>query len=128
MKSTYLTNLKYRRIDEKEDEWIFGHGENDFLYGIDAMRQVIMTRLKAIAGEWWEGDPTAIPYFDILNGYGATDKRKELIDLIVVERITDTIGVISVSDIVSSIDENRHYSFSCKVKTVYGTTTAEVSA
>ena len=125
MLSNYETNLKYRKIDEEKDEWIFGHGEQDFLHGIDAMRQVIVTRLKAIAGEWWEGDATAIPYFDDVLAAPATSRQKDIIDLYIIERITDTIGVLSVKNIESEIVD-RKYSFSCVVQTIYGETSVGV--
>lgn len=125
MLAQYTTNLKYRKLDENGD-MIFGHGDNDFLYGLEAMAQVVQTRLKAIYQEWWEGDETALPWFTDILGARAFSLKKDEIDLMVIERLMDTIGVVSVSDIESSFS-NRHYSFSCKVQTVYGETTAEVS-
>lgn len=126
MLAQYETNLKYRKRDENGD-FVFGHGDADFLYGIDAMQQVIQTRLAAFYGEWWEGDDTALPYFPDILGAPATIRNKAAIDLMVIERIMDTRGVTSVSDVQSSIID-RHYSFSCAVATVYGNTTVEVSA
>ena len=125
MLAQYTTNLKYRKLDENGD-MIFGHGDNDFLYGLEAMAQVVQTRLKAIYQEWWEGDETALPWFTDILGARASSLKKDEVDLMVIERLMDTIGVVSVSDIESSFS-NRHYSFSCKVQTVYGETTAEVS-
>lgn len=125
MLAQYETNLKYRKRDENGD-YVFGHGDADFLYGIDAMKQVILTRLHAFRGEWWEGDDTALPYFPDILGAPASARNKDTIDLMIIDRIIDTRGVISVSDIHSSI-VNRQYSFACTVKTVYGDTTVEVS-
>lgn len=125
MNAQYTTNLKYRKLDENGD-MVFGHGDKDFLYGLDAMGQVIQTRLKAIRDEWWEGDPTAIPWTTDVIGARVTTFSKDRIDLMVIERLMDTVGVNSVSDIESSF-VNRRYTFSCKVQTVYGETTGEVS-
>ena len=125
MQAQYTTNLKYRKLDENDD-MLFGHGDNDFLYGLDAMAQVIQTRLKAIYNEWWEGDETALPWFTDILGARASMFKKDEVDLMIIERLMDTIGVISVSDIESTLT-NRQYFFRCKVQTVYGETTGEVS-
>lgn len=125
MIAQYTTNLKYRRLDENDD-MMFGHGDGDFLYGLEAMRQVIQTRLKAIRNEWWEGDPTAIPWTTDVIGARVSQFSKEKIDLMIIERLMDTVGVNSVSDIESSFI-NRRYSFQCNVQTVYGETTGQVN-
>lgn len=126
MKAQYETNLVCRAMDEDGD-MRFGEGQNGQLHTLDAMKQVLKTRLGAVAGEWWEGDEGAIPYFDgNVLGAIANDKTKDAIDLLVINRIMDTVGVTGVSNVESSI-ENRRYHFTCSVQTVYGTTTAEVS-
>lgn len=126
MIAQYETDLIVRKMDENGDS-VFGNGRSDFLSGIDAMRQVLQTRLNVSAGEWWEGDATAIPYMGGILGAYSTERNRELIDLMVVERILDTVGVVSVSDITSSYN-GRGYHFKCTVTTVYGVTTAEVTA
>ena len=120
----YTENLTYRKLDENGDYMIGVQGE--MLTGLQAIAQAIKTRLREIRGEWWEGgDGTALPYFyGILGQKGIT---KAALDLQVIARIMDTVGVINVFDIASTL-VGRKYSFSCKVRTVYGTTTAEVTA
>lgn len=125
MEAKYETNLMYRKRDENGD-MIWGHGSQDYLTGLDAMAEVIRSRLQAIRGEWWEGDETALPYYDeIITAY-QTDQNRAIIDLMIIERIMDTRGVLSVSDVSSSL-KNRQYVFKCNVKTVYGTTPVEVT-
>ncbi len=126
MNAQYTTNLKYRRLDENGD-MLFGSGDKDFLYGLDAMQQVIQTRLKAIRDEWWEGDPTALPWTTEVLGARITTFSKDKIDLMVIERLMDTVGVTSVSDIRSGFIDRR-YTFRCKVHTVYGETTAAIES
>lgn len=125
MKQQYETQLKYRALDENGD-MLFGRGEGGFLSGRAAMRQVLMTRLRAIRDEWWEGDRTALPYFTQMLAARGSDASRAQIDLLIIERIMDTIGVTGVENISSSI-ENRRYIFNCTVHTVYGDTAAEVS-
>ena len=127
MKAQYETNLVCRAMDEDGD-MRFGEGQNGQLHTLDAMKQVLKTRLGAVAGEWWEGDEGAIPYFDgNVLGAIASEKTKDAVDLLVINRIMDTVGVISVSEVNSTI-QNRRYHFQCKVQTIYGTTVAEVNA
>lgn len=126
MKAQYETQLKYRALDENGD-MTFGHGDRDFISGLPAMAQVLKTRLSAVEGEWWEGDPHALPYYTAMIGAGATKQKQDAMDLMVINRIMDTVGVISVSDVKSTI-QNRKYHFECKVQTIYGTTVAEVNA
>ena len=125
MLAQYETQLKYRRLDENGDV-MFGGGESDFLTGREAMEQVIKTRLGSAENEWWEGDDTALPWYTEMIGTMNTPDKVEELDLLVIGRIMDTIGVISVKDIQSSI-ENRHYHFTCKVQTIYGEVNAEVN-
>ena len=126
IKAQYETQLKYRRMDEDGD-MVFGRGEQDFMSDIEAITQVIKTRLAAMEGEWWEGDIGALPYFTDILGMASTEENRAVVDLMIINRIMDTVGVLSVSEVESSI-ENRHYRFNCKVQTVYGETTAEVIA
>lgn len=125
MLAQYETQLRYRRFDENGDV-VFGEGDTGFLSGKEAMEQVLKTRLGSAEGEWWEGDETALPWFSEMIGTTYTKERVEEFDLLVINRIMDTVGVISVSDIESGV-ENRRYFFRCKVQTVYGEVKAEVS-
>lgn len=121
MATQYTESIKYRRLDENGD-YTFGK-PNEFLTGLEALTQAIQTRLKVIKGEWWEGDYTALPFMSEIVGKVRNDKSR--LDLMVIRRITDTVGVISVSEVQSTLS-GRRYTFSCKVKTVYGETRVEV--
>ncbi len=118
MQAQYESNLIYREQDASGD-WIWGNGMNDMLSGQAAMQQVILTRLRAIKFEWWEGDSTALPYYtEILGGPGSMSQIAK-IDLMVIARLMDTIGVISVTEFTSSF-KNRMYHCSCNAHAVYG--------
>lgn len=118
MQAQYETKLIYRRLDENGD-YVWGNSMNDMLSGQDAMRQVIQTRLWAFQGEWWEGDRTALPYFgEMLEAPGSMSQIRK-IDLMVIARLMDTVGVLNVTDFQSTY-KNREYKCSCKVHTVYG--------
>ena len=120
--ANYTEHLIYRKLDENGDYMIGTQGE--MLTGLEAIAQAIKTRLRVVRGEWWESDNGALPYFSGIMGQKGVSQSA--LDLQVIARIMDTVGVINVYDISSSF-EDRKYRFSCKVRTVYGTTTAEVN-
>ncbi len=119
----YETNLIYRKLDENGDS-LFGHGAEDFLTGVEAITQAILTRLRAIRAARWEGGPSALPGMTEILGAPATGRDREMIDLMVIDRIMDTVGVLSVRDVASEI-RGRAYTFSCVADTVYGSAAIE---
>lgn len=125
MNAAYETNLVVRATDANGD-MIIGIGDSVLITGREAMSQVIRTRLAAGNGEWWEGDAGAIPWHTDVIGAMLRENRLRELDLMVVNRIMDTVGVTGVDDVRSSI-ANRTYHFSCTVHTVYGDVTAEVT-
>lgn len=125
MKAQYETALGYRRLDENGD-MVFGQSNTGILQDRAAMAQVLKTRLAAVEGEWWEGDDGALPYFSEILGARGSEENRKAFDLMVVERIMDTIGVLSVENVESTF-EHREYRFKCDVNTVYGSIQVEVS-
>lgn len=126
MLAQYNTQIKVRRMDENGD-MIFGSTAPDaFLEGTEALAQVLSTRLKAIQGEWWEGDEGALPWMTDILGSMVSRGHRDEIDLMVIDRIMDTVCVNSVDNISSEIT-NRHYKFSCTAHTVHGDVPVEVT-
>lgn len=125
MIATYETDLLCRRPDANGD-YMLGAGDVGFATGQEAMRLVLDTRIRSCAGEWWEGDDDAIPWMTEIIGALIPENRLEEIDLLIVARIQDTVGVLDVSNVESSL-VNRKYQFSCTVATVYGDVPLEVS-
>lgn len=125
MIAQYETQLRYRKVDENGDMVFGSTGDSGFLDKADAMAQVLKTRLAACEGEWWEEDPGALPWYTDILGSMVTQGRVEEIDLMVIDRIMDTVGVNSVSNIESGV-EGRHYHFTCTAHTVHGDVPVEV--
>ena len=116
---------KYRRLDADGD-MLFGRGAESFAQGVEAVRQAIETRLKLLRGEWWERPADGLPLYQQMLGRPCTQAQKELMDLLVTERIADTRSVTRVYDAQSAFD-GRAYRFTCNVQTEFGTTTVEVT-
>jgi hypothetical protein len=117
--------MLYRKLSETGD-MALGQGEQGFVSGLAAMEQSIATRLKTFQGEWWEEDPGALPMMTDILGLPQNEKNKAMIDLLIIARITDTVGVVSVHDVKSEYAPGRKYIFSCKAKTTYGEAKVEV--
>lgn len=112
--------MKYRRLDENWD-YVFGHGQTDYLTGRDAVGQAIKSRLLLLYGEWWEDQEDGLPLFERILASSGSDENKRAVDIIFARRIGDTTGVINVGWYDSSFDrKKRAYGFSCAVDTVYG--------
>lgn len=108
--------MRYRALDENGD-MTFGGNNKNFLKDIKAVIQAIKTRIKLLKGEWWENTDEGFPLFqDILGTYDELKIKNRI-----VERIQQTQGVLSVTDI--DIEKtNRKFTFKCAVSTIYGDT------
>lgn len=120
-----MASVKYRRLDGAGD-MVFGSGPNAFLTDLEAVTQSIRTRLKLLRGEWWERPQDGLPLFQRILGRPCTDAQRTAVDLILIDRITDTLHVTGTSN-SQSWYEGRTYHFRCSVQTEFGETTVEVS-
>jgi len=119
--------MKYRKLTEDGDYML---GRRDQFYeGREAAAQAAKTRLLLLQGEWWENTEDGLPlYQEILNTFHAPDRRAELIDLIISERILGTTGVESLTAFDSNIDmQTRVYSAVCVVQTNFGAFSVQIS-
>ncbi len=111
--------MTYRRLDSNND-YSFGRGRADFLSGVDAVGQAIVTRLKLLEGEWWEDTSDGLPLWQSILGQRTA---KAAIDRIITSRILGTPNVTAISNFSSSLNTStRAYSFQCSVTTAFGTT------
>jgi pantothenate kinase-related protein Tda10 len=115
--------MRYRN---QIDDYSFGKNEQDFLTGTAAVSQAIKTQLLLLLGEWWEDTEDGLPLFENILGQPGTPQNVQSIDLLIKDRISNTLGVISVSDFQSTY-QNRQYSLSCTVSTQYGDATVSIT-
>jgi hypothetical protein len=116
--------LKYRKL--VNGDYSFGHNENDFVSGTEAVSQAIKTNLLLLYGEWWEDIDKGLPLFESILGKPGTPENVQAADLLVQGAISSTPGVISIKNFQSSY-ENRQYSLNCTVDTQYGEASVEVT-
>jgi hypothetical protein len=109
-----------RKLDANGDP-MYGHGPADFISNIDAVAQIIMTKLKLFQGEWWENLSEGTPMFQSILGVAGAGKRPGAIALILKNRILQAPYTTGVSQIATSFNAtSRAFSFTCTVQTIFG--------
>ena len=112
--------MQYRILDENGDYTL---GQNSMKQNKEAVAQAIKTRLGLLYGQWWENTEDGLPLFEkILGAYG---DNKEMIDILISERIAQTKDVKEIKSYNSTF-QNRVYTAKCVVETVYGTVSIEI--
>lgn len=116
--------ISIRQLDLNHDP-IYGNGPAAFLTDIDAVAQIIQTRLLLFEGEWWADLGDGLPLFQSILGSNNGKKATVISDLITAV-ITNTPYVNDVGAIITIFDaDTRQYTFACQVSTVFGTLTVQ---
>lgn len=110
--------MKNRRLDENWD-YCFGRGQQSYLTGLDAVAQAIKSRLLLLYKEWWEDQEDGLPLWERILGASGGEENRKAVDLIIRDRISNTTGVVAVTEYSSSY-ERRNYTFTATVETLYG--------
>jgi hypothetical protein len=114
--------MRYRRITNGEPQ--YGSSQQDFLQGIDAVAQSIVTSLKLYTGEWWENLSDGLPLWSKLMNYQGSNKNKN--NAIITKRILginlNGVKLISsVTNVSNSYDNvTRRYIYTGTAKSIYG--------
>ena len=114
----YLTELRYRRLDANGD-MILGTVRAPMLDKLDAMVQLIRTRLLQFEEEWWESTD-GLPLFTQILGRPRSEDTRLSAELAIINYISETVGVTAVYNAQSEYVPDRGFHFMCRVKTVYG--------
>ena len=114
----YLTVLRYRKLDEDGD-MMLGAVEPPMLNKLEAMPQLIRTRLLTFEGEWWESND-GLPLFTEILGRPRSEDDRLSAELAIINHLTETVGIIAVYDVASEFIPTRGFRFQGRVKTVYG--------
>ena len=107
-------------------DYFLGGGVGEFLSGVEAVAQAIITRIKLLKNEWWEDLEDGTPLWQSILGHAEGDIK--VVDEIILKRISRTVGVKDITEYDSSFDtQTRKYSFKATVDTNYGSVTVEES-
>lgn len=102
----------------------YGNGLVSFVSDVDAVAQIIQTRLKFLQGEWWEDRSQGTPLFQSMLGNSGSPKSQQAILALLQQRITGTpyvTGIVSAS--VTWNAGTRSFGFTTTVSTSFGNVT-----
>ena len=115
-----MATITVRALDPVTGEPLFGNGQNNFISDLDAMKQILLTRLKLFQGEWFLNLSDGTPMFQKLLGSSGNPRNIETIINLLTQRLNQTPYVVSVSLFQASYT-NRQFVFQAKVITQFGT-------
>jgi hypothetical protein len=98
---------------------LYGNSQANFLTDIDAVAQIIGTKLRFFQGEWWENLLAGTPMFQSILGQGGAGNTSA-IAAILQNVIYSVPYVTSISNLTCTYS-NRALKFSCTVLTAFGT-------
>ncbi|MCB2297804.1 hypothetical protein [Clostridium tagluense] len=113
--------MRYRMLDANGD-YLFGRGQQCFTFGRFAVSQAINTSLALLKNEWWEDTSAGLPLFQSILGQTGSHDNIAIADLLIKKVISGVTGVTEIQDFTSTY-ENRVYTFTCSVNTLYGVIT-----
>lgn len=119
-----MPTISIRALDTNHDP-IYGNGANAFLTDLDAVAQIIQTRLLLFEGEWWSDLGDGLPLFQTILGSNNGKKTTVVSDAIrtVIEA---SPYVLNVSAIYTEFNAGtRQYTFACQVETSFGPLTVQ---
>ena len=111
--------MKVRKINA-DGEPAYGRGRLDYLEDSPEMvAQNVMTRLELKTGEWFLDIYEGTPYAEQILG----EHKKDLYDMAIRKRITETPGVTQIESYSSQLDpDTRRLTVEATIDTDYGTT------
>ena len=116
-----MSIIRVRRIDAEYDV-VFGRGQADYLTDLDAIVQIIKSRLLLFTGEWWADKEAGLPLWQSILGMAGANGKKKVVDGFIQKRILETPHVTGIETISSTYNaDTREYSFSATINTQFGT-------
>lgn len=111
-----MSTIKVRRLDENWDP-VYGSGQNDYLTDLDAVSQIIRSRLLLFKGEWWEDLNVGIPMWQSI--LGVMGAKKLTVDKIIMSYLKACPYVVAIKNFQSTLS-NREYICQATVDTAFG--------
>jgi hypothetical protein len=97
-----------------------GNGLNCFISDLDAVAQIISTRLKMFEGEFWLNTADGLPLFQQILGSSGSQRNLQVVIGLISQRITGTVYVTGISSTTANF-QNRKLAYSVTVETQFGT-------
>ena len=109
---------------------IEGYGDMVFVNGstpiteefVDAVAQRVFIMLRTFESEWYLNDSTGVPYLTRILGYKI---EKSTVNRILQQKILEQSGVADILEFNSTLNGNRVYEASMRIRTTVGDTFRE---
>ncbi len=106
----------YRKLDQNGD-YVFGGNGSNYISGLDAVKQAILTRLRLLYGEWWEDETDGLPLWQKI--LAARDKKEA--ERQILNRISGTPHVLAITGYETTWDgDTRKLSIHVEFSSDYG--------
>ena len=113
-----MSQITYRQLGPNNEPQ-YGNGTANFISDLEAVAQVVLTRLQLFQGEWWESLKLGLPMFQSILGAG---RSTAAIAVIFQQYILQAPHVTGVSNVSIALNRaSRSLSYSCLVSTQFGT-------
>jgi hypothetical protein len=106
--------LRVRAIDINGD-WSFGNGAENYLVNINALQQMINTKLKFFLNDCFFAMTQGIDWFNLLGG-----KNQIALNLAINATILGTENVVSLNQLTLTLTSSRLITIVYSVNTTYG--------
>ena len=103
----------FRALTETGD-WIFGCGRASYLTEQKAINANIETKLKTFLSECFFDKNAGVPWFNLIDS-----KNKDVIVLAVKSAISECDGVLNVSELEYTFNDNRELEIKYAIATIY---------
>jgi len=118
-----MPTITVRALDPLTREPQQGNGLNNFLSDLDAVTQILGTRMRLFEGEWFLNLSDGLPLFQSMLGSSGSQRNIEIITNLISGRITSfTPYVIGINSLAVSYI-GRGYTYSAEVNTIFGVVT-----
>lgn len=108
--------MRVRALNSNHD-WLFGKGQNDYLYGNAAIAQNINTRLSSFLGNCFFDIASGIDWYNLLGS-----KDQTALNLSISSTILNTEMVTGILQLTIGLNANRNFTVSYKVQTTLSVT------
>lgn len=100
-----------------------GNGINNYISDLDAVTQIIATRMRLLEGEWFLNLSDGLPLFQSMFGSSGGQRNIEVITNLISNRITSfTPYVIGINSLDVEFT-GRTYTYVAQVNTIFGVIT-----
>jgi hypothetical protein len=115
-----MAQITVRALDPVTWEPQQGNGQNNFLEDLQAVTQIIATRLKLFQGEWFLNMEDGLPMFQQILGSSGSVRNLQVIINLISARILGTPFVTSITNITAEF-QDRKFTYKAVVATEFGT-------